>query len=553
MSSRKRKATEQPEVEEKKVEAGHEYTVTGEDPMDDEDNSSKKVSVYPSKERIAAVKEANSKKNWAGELDSKNPNRNLATAYQWRYLPHVNTNDLFIAVDRPAERTGGNSAKKYKAGTVFTSFRFVCTPNELKAEFVFPISSVVSWGTSLQQGNFFKLERNKGKEMKYLGKTLLDSKKSIALSAEHFTREIKDKEGNVIGHWAPRKDDMGRNADFMDAYANIKKCARMIFEMLVSEEPKLKPGFMTEAENGFYADRAKGLQATYDALANQAEEQYKAEKLTADEYKRSIAAYRKKYYINKAGKVDEARLRAATPSSELVDALMSSCFTNKLKTDKNGVMYLNFDMNVTRNTTDLEKKGWDEKTQKIVPEYAPSFPDAQCRSVFIGSGGKKTINHHTFTDLSQWGKTQKIADLNVALTDKAREKKGIEEWNRVIDPMAKVGLKCELIIFTTSPQRTAGVRLEFKDVIYYSPPTPDEILSAKNRGSGGFQPKEEDKFEVGGAEDYATTELTKPPEVLDAGSVAKDVADAIARKAEEDAKGKKQDDEDAAMLAAAPA
>jgi hypothetical protein len=567
-SSRKRKATEEAKNDEE-YEVKVEDIDESNDIADDDMGVETKVSAKPTGKIISILAKKYAERDWAGELTEDNPNRAVALAYKHRYLPHMG--DTYISVEKPNEKPKANAKKQYKAGTVFINMRFKVTPNDMVAEFVVPISRVCNWkgGASLQTGSYFRNERNKGKNPNYLADSVDKAKKTIALSAVAWQRVVTNKDGTQTIHKC-RVNKQGLNADFMDAIASLNKMARMVFVLMIKEDRSLMPKFLIEAENKYFEQKAASLQATYDALVTREKADYESKTIDAVEYKKRVAALRSKYFISRTSTVDIARLKAATSNDDVVDAMMKTThFVDKLKVDANNIPYMAFDMDVTRYTNELERKGWDDDKKCIIDEFAPKFPDALCRAVFIGSKGEKTINHHTFTNLADWTGKDKKKDLNKELTDQERETQGIADWNRQIPALSLVGLKLITKIFTTSPQATAGCGAKFRDVIFLAHPTAQDFIDAKSQGSTGFKPRDEDKVEVGGAEPYAPSPYDEPVDQYDPAEIEAETAESIrkakqkAAQAAADAKGPStaapttavhtaaaEESDDAAMLAA---
>lgn len=288
-SSRKRRATEEPETEETQTQEqvteevqeedsnkddadiGHSYEVKGDG--DEVDTQSGKITAKPSKEVIMALTKAYAARKWEGTLSEHNPNYGVAIAYKHRYLPHMG--EVFLHIERPGLKPRGNNsnAKRYKADAVFTNLRFKIKPNEMTGEFVMPVSRAVPWGTSLQTGNFYKNARNVNKEAKWVSRTVVGAKKQIGLSGAAWKRP----DGSCC-----RVTKEGWNADFMDAVASLQKMPRMVFEAAVNEDRSLMPKYALEAENKFFQDKANALMGTYTALFEREGRDYKEKKISKD-------------------------------------------------------------------------------------------------------------------------------------------------------------------------------------------------------------------------------------------------------------------------------
>lgn len=523
------------------------------------------LSRVPETTDVANILAAYGLRDWTEGIAPTNPNIALAGAYEYRYMPNCKPRaDLYFSVEKPGEdkpvafkgkknkRRRGNK-REYDADALFVNLRFKCEPKVLQCTLVWPISRVML--TELQAGNWSGVPGNIGRD--YMKDKFTDARKKILLTPEWFEVEQFDEKTNkLIGKFAPSKHEIKdpktgavigcMNGDFLAALAADQEMALMMCEMLVMEHPELmvteksnKPAYLAAVEADLFGNKIGTFQSNWENGSGPWNDMLQEGKIKPEEHAAKIASLKEKFFIGEDGKVDEAKLRASVPKTDLAKKLMAKCYTNPLKKSKtSGIQFVVFESKITRNASK------DEQDKR------PIFQNAVEEAIYNASKGKKMYNQHTYTDLNEWSKENHDApdghdakEMKV-LSEEERKIQAIKLYDRMIDSGSKIGVVYTLRFFFDAPTGTLGFAREFQEVLFYSPPSKEDLAKIMQWNANKvYKPPTAKITFVPGASRFTTTEITNETEELDIDelvrNVKKSMEEAAAKREENKAKKSK--------------
>ena len=484
------------------------------------------ISREPTKEEVKLLETELDGIDWKAGISETNPNIALANAFEYHYLPLANPRKMmWLCVQKPAEeqakRDAQSSRRKknnkrvrrdWDPETVFVNMRFRIEVGSMQATLVWPISKVNF--SLLQAGDWNGVESNRGKL--YMKSQITASSKKILLTPEYFTVKKYDKKDatKVIAEYSPTKlevkDAKGNvthllNGDFMKALEVDGDQALMLCEMIVEDHPEIvkkekggKPAYLHMIEQELFGSNISGFKDKYEAGLEPYQNMLTDGKITQKEYEDQQLKLCAKYCIDPVtGKVDEVKVKAGISKKDIAKKLKEKCYTKPLKKSKTtGIDYLAFEAKLVVNTTDAERKN-----------PPTTFHNSIAEAVHRVSKGEKKLNLHIFDDLSDWGGDEAI---NQVLTDEEKEAYGIKTFDRMLDYSSKAGLVYKQRIFVDAPANTLGFAREFERILFYEPPSKEDISAFTNRvQTSTYVPPPSKIMWVPGASKFVKTEFTK--------------------------------------------